>query len=89
MNILSPGTKGSNKELIFLAEEDSQSHVAHMPYNGRYTYLKVKSSILRNIQLQKKRSYCYTCNQEIYRLTTLDYGQLWQVLNPIPKKNIK
>ena len=32
----------------------------------------------------KQRSYSYTCDQEIYRLATLDCGQRWLVLNPIP-----
>ena len=48
-----------------------------------------QSVYLRNIQLQRAHkiqelSYSYTCDQEINRLATLDYGQRWLVLNPIP-----
>ena len=31
-----------------------------------------------------KWSYSYTCDQEIYWLATLDYGQRWLALNPFP-----
>ena len=51
--------------------------------------VKAKSVYLRDIYIQlqraqKKRSYSYTCDLEINRLATPDYGQRWLVLNPIP-----
>ena len=39
--------------------------------------------------VQKEWSYSYTCDQEIYRFTTLDYGQRWLVLNPIPNDKLQ
>ena len=30
--------------------------------------------------------YSYKCDQETNRLATLDYGQRWLALNPIPNK---
>ena len=34
-------------------------------------------------RIKKEKSDSNTCDQEIYRLATLDYGQRWLVLNPI------
>ena len=46
----------------------------------------IKFFILRNMQLQREHNkmILHTCDQEIYRYATLDYGQWWLVLNPFP-----
>ena len=56
-----------------------------MAHICRKTLSTVRQSVyLRNIQLKITRrnwSYSYTCDQEIDKLATLDFGQLWLVLN--------